>query len=148
MAAKKIDYSEMPITLLGTGAGAIAPLYVANKLMPNTNPLIISAVSIAAGLFLPAMMPKNKIVEKVGSGLIAAGEILAVRKFAPGIAGIAGVDEDNATVNADPSHEQITNEYLMSGLGYSPEDKNDGMGSAEGEESENVSGTKEDGGLA
>lgn len=143
MAAKKIDYSEMPITLLGTGAGAIAPLYVANKLMPNTNPLIISAVSIAAGLFLPAMMPKNKIVEKVGNGLIAAGEILAVRKFAPGIAGIAGVDEDNSTVSAIAAQEQITNEYLMSGLG-ALEDYQTVSGSGDNETTENVGKTDEE----
>lgn len=111
--AKKINFKDMPIKVIGITGGVGATMLVASK-FPNVNPLYVGGTAIVAGALIPSFMPKMPIAESIGDGLIAGGAAVMLKKMVPSI---AGIEEDNATVNADPSHEQITNEYLMSGLG-------------------------------
>lgn len=137
--AKKINFKDMPVKVIGITGGVGATMFVAGK-FPNANPLYIGGAAIVAGALIPSFMPKMAIAESIGDGLIAGGAAVMLKKFVPGI---AGVDEDNATVNADPSHEQITNEYLMSGLG-ALDDYQTVSGDGDNETTENVGKTDEE----
>lgn len=96
--AKKIDFSKMPIKVVGVGAGVTAGLFLRSKL-PNQNAYLVGGGEIVLGALIPSFLPKNEIAENFGNGLIAAGSSIILKRVAPSI--VAGVDDDdNSQVNA------------------------------------------------
>lgn len=80
--------SGMVMEIAGVTAGALLAKQV-GKLLPNLNPTLKSAVTVAAGVMLPKFV-KNPVVNAVGQGMIAVGGADLVAGFIPAL----GAEDD------------------------------------------------------
>lgn len=88
--AKKFDIKKIGMKAAGLGAGAVAAGLV-NKVLPNFNPKLRSALKIAAGVILPELAPKQDLIGHAGDGMVAVGVLELVQQFAPGM--VSGFDD-------------------------------------------------------
>ena len=77
--------------VLAMVAGAIAGRMVQNK-FGGTNPKVIAAGQIAAGIFLPKLV-KNKFVAGIGTGMIVNGGVTLANQFGV-VSAISGLGAD------------------------------------------------------
>lgn len=119
--AKKFNFKELPVKVGGITAG-VAGGKLIKKMMPNANPLIPAGLALVGGAVIPSFV-KGELFESVGNGLMAQGASQLLDKFVPAINGVGEVGD----VADEPTNENISNEYLMAGLGLA-DDINDGLG--------------------
>lgn len=74
--------------VLAMVAGAIAGRMVQNK-FGGTNPKVVAAGQIAAGIFLPKFI-KNKFVAGIGTGMVVNGGVTLANQFGV-VSAIAGI---------------------------------------------------------
>jgi hypothetical protein len=77
--------------VLAMVAGAIAGRMVQNK-FGGTNPKVVAAGQIAAGIFLPKFI-KNKFVAGIGTGMVVNGGVTLASQFGV-VSAIAGIGAD------------------------------------------------------
>jgi len=77
--------------VLAMVAGAIAGRMVQNK-FGGTNPKVVAAGQIAAGIFLPKII-KNKFVAGIGTGMVVNGGVTLANQFGV-VSAIAGIGAD------------------------------------------------------
>lgn len=77
--------------VLAMVAGAIAGRMVQNK-FGSTNPKVVAAGQIAAGIFLPKII-KNKFVAGIGTGMVVNGGVTLASQFGV-VSAIAGIGAD------------------------------------------------------
>jgi hypothetical protein len=77
--------------VLAMVAGAIAGRMVQNK-FGGTNPKVVAAGQIAAGIFLPKIV-KNKFVAGIGTGMVVNGGVTLASQFGV-VSAIAGIGAD------------------------------------------------------
>jgi len=77
--------------VLAMVAGAIAGRMVQNK-FGGTNPKVVAAGQIAAGIFLPKLV-KNKFVAGIGTGMIVNGGVTLANQFGV-VSAISGLGAD------------------------------------------------------
>jgi hypothetical protein len=77
--------------VLAMVAGAIAGRMVQNK-FGATNPKVVAAGQIAAGIFLPKFI-KNKFVAGIGTGMVVNGGVTLASQFGV-VSAIAGIGAD------------------------------------------------------
>jgi hypothetical protein len=78
--------------VLAMVAGAIAGRMVQNK-FGATNPKVVAAGQIAAGIFLPKFI-KNKFVAGIGTGMVVNGGVTLASQFGV-VSAIAGIGADS-----------------------------------------------------
>ena len=79
--------------VLAMVAGAIAGRMVQNK-FGGTNPKVVAAGQIAAGIFLPKFV-KNKFVAGIGTGMIVNGGVTLANQFGV-VSAISGLGADES----------------------------------------------------
>jgi hypothetical protein len=82
--------------VLAMVAGAIAGRMVQNK-FGSTNPKVVAAGQIAAGIFLPKII-KNKFVAGIGTGMVVNGGVTLASQFGV-VSAIAGIGADDYQLN-------------------------------------------------
>lgn len=124
----KIKVQDIAVKAGGVVAGVAAAKLV-NKFLPGLNPKIRGAAKILIGAIAPALVPKLKIADHVGSGFMAMGASELMDEFVPGISGaddvLSGPEE---AVVIDEDYEQVSgveNETdIMAGFEDEEEDNN------------------------
>jgi hypothetical protein len=121
----KFNIKEIAVKVGGVSAGAVVGKF-ANKLVPNMNPKIRGFAKIAIGAALPTLTPKSKIMDHVGSGIIAVGASELLAEFVPAIAGanenpMSGIYGEAVRIDEDyeehdHGHVSSANENPMSGI--------------------------------
>ncbi len=89
--SKKIDFAQIAMKTAGLGAGSIGAAVIQAKFLTNVGRKISPFILIAGGAMLPVLMPKVKILEHVGDGMIARGMSDAASVFMPGLVPDASV---------------------------------------------------------
>lgn len=92
--ASKIKIEEIAVRTAGVAAGAVAAR-VSDRFTGSINPLIVGGGKIVGGAILPALMPKNKFVENMASGIIAQGAVQLFDRFTGGAVSYADPSQDN-----------------------------------------------------
>lgn len=106
--AGKIKIEEIAVRTAGVAAGAVVAR-VSDRFTGSMNPLIVGGGKIVGGAILPALMPKNKFVENMASGIIAQGAVQLFDKFTGGA--VSGVDPSQEFIASS----MIDEDYIVSG---------------------------------
>lgn len=102
----KIKIAEIGMKAAGVSAGAVLAKF-ANRFVPNLNPAIRGGAKIVIGAAVPAFMPKSKLVENIGMGMMAVGAVEVAENFVPAM--VSGVNENPvAGLGASMSNEGLT----------------------------------------
>jgi hypothetical protein len=140
--SQKTDIKSVA-TMAGLGvAGAIIAAFVANKL-PIKDKRIQAALPIVAGIGATlSSIGKNKILQPVLAGMIISGGVSMVRQFVPGLATMAGEDDDSelyeymGALEDFSGTEEITDDYVSDSdsFGQELDDVDEYMGEESGSE--------------
>lgn len=114
----KFKIKDMAVRAGGVTGGAVLAKLV-NRVTGNMNPKLRAGIKIAAGAVIPEFMPKNKIVEHVGSGVMAVGAAELLDELMPAVSGaddvMAGAIGAPVVIDEDYEAEVSGNDDVMSG---------------------------------
>ncbi len=114
----------------GAAAGGGAA-YGIDKMLPNLNQKTRALIKTAAGILLPELAPKNKVLGEAGTALAAVGLFQAAQIFLSGGTGVQGVGDPEYTVGDSEYSVTGDGDYNVSGDNDALGETNDALGDTE-----------------